>query len=82
MIKTLYTNLIRALSDENEKDLKRSINSKTLLGRLPSWVSTFEQDNDKLAPLNVRKVNRYLSYQETRLKKLKENKQYHELVLR
>jgi len=67
--------------DENGQNLKRDIQSRNLLGRLPSWVSTYEDDLDRKAPFNVRKVNKYLAYQEKRLLKLKSEKRYHELVL-
>jgi len=78
MIKSLL-NLLKSNGDEKVIDLKMEDNSGNPLGRLPCWVSKF--GNSSFAPSKVRKVNRYLSYQETRILNLKEEQRFHELVI-
>jgi len=76
MIK-LITNLIWPISDAKNIRLKRTPKVRNPLGRLPSWVSSLDNSGTLT---NVRKINRYLAYQEGRLERLREAKKFKKVI--
>jgi hypothetical protein len=81
MIRKLL-NLIESLSDEKGVSLKIDVASKKPLGRLPMWLSPLEKEISGLHAPRVKRVNRYLAYQESRLLDLKAQQKFDELILR
>lgn len=79
MIKSIW-NLLQSSGDEKICDLKKEIKPWKPLGRLPNWLS--QLDKEKLySHARIRSVNRYLAYQETRLKKLVSLKKFQAAVV-
>jgi len=75
----ILKNLFKPNSDEKSEVSKSALAVKPL-GRLPSWVSKGNARHSEMLS-NVKKVNRYLEYQERRLLDLKKAKRYKSFVI-
>lgn len=58
------------------KDLMSDFGYKPL-GRLPSWF----RSNSRVSDKGIKKINRYLSFQENRIKKAVMNKEFKKAIL-
>jgi len=77
----ILRNLFKPYRDEKlEASKTEAWASGKPLGRLPQWVSQGDARSSTLFH-NVTRANRYLSYQEARLQKLRKEKQYKKLVI-
>jgi len=78
MINTIL-NLYKSYSDQEENVLKTGATSEKPLGRLPNWLSKSE----KVVPSasSVKKVNKYIAYQETRLLNLRSRGEFKKVVI-